>query len=170
MTIIVIRGLDIVADSMVSQNAVRSGYVSKLRELPMPHRHERLREYIAAFGNTGLATQSMRQVISNRTCKHGLETVPPLPDAIGGGDFGLVVLHHDGEVSVYEDGWFELYPAPFYAFGCGREIALGALEAGASAKEAVMITINNHGMCGGPIAEGRAGDMSEPKMWDGKDA
>ena len=47
-----------------------------------------------------------------------------------------------------------VYPAPqadYHIEGCGEEIAAGALEAGATAEEAVGIACRLHAYCGGPV-------------------
>ena len=46
---------------------------------------------------------------------------------------------------------FTTLDAPFIAIGAGKNLATGAMAAGASAKEAVAIAIKYHGFCAGDI-------------------
>lgn len=53
-------------------------------------------------------------------------------------DTGFIV-ERDGSLSVLEpSGWFSCSP-PFYAFGSGKEIAMGAMAMGADAQRAVAV-------------------------------
>jgi len=64
----------------------------------------------------------------------------------------IVVFKRDGRHLLYNDGgWQILAPAAFRAFGSGGELALGAMAAGASAKEAVEIAIRLNVHTGGEV-------------------
>lgn len=69
--------------------------------------------------------------------------------------FDALVLHPDGKCWAYnEKGRFIPEPAPT-AVGSGREIAIGAMLAGASAREAVAIAATRDNGTGGAIVEER---------------
>ncbi len=52
---------------------------------------------------------------------------------------------------VYENGVSRPISAPFYATGCGQEVAKGALAAGATAEEAVQAAIHISPYTGGHV-------------------
>ena len=52
-----------------------------------------------------------------------------------------LVFHPDGRLTIYEPGgWCDATP-PYYAIGTGKDAALGAMFAGASAEEAVRAAV-----------------------------
>jgi ATP-dependent protease HslVU (ClpYQ) peptidase subunit len=70
-----------------------------------------------------------------------------------GGNPRVIVVDQGGDrLTVYEDGHHYVEPpAPFYAWGSGFPVALGAMHAGASAEKAVEIAglVDPH--TGGPV-------------------
>lgn len=64
-------------------------------------------------------------------------------------DNGLIVVTVEGSVTEYEGcGWPIACEQNKAAWGGGREFALGAMAAGASALQAVQIANQHHAMCG----------------------
>lgn len=83
------------------------------------------------------------------------------------GAAGIVIIK--GRTSPYiiinyeESGWFEDPDSPFYAWGSGSDVALGALHHGARAHEAVEIAAKiSHGS-GGPVKTIQFTDDDNPK-------
>lgn len=85
-----------------------------------------------------------------------------LPEAKG--EFTAVVVEKDGKLRVYEGmgGWINV-DAPYAAFGSGDEYALGAMDMGASAEEAVRISCGRDLGTGGDIQVERPGLPPTPK-------
>lgn len=72
--------------------------------------------------------------------------------ADGSDDYTVVWLPDEGEATLIENGGEEpLGDAPYHAFGSGREIALGAMYMGATAKEAVEAAIAISVWSGGDV-------------------
>ena len=66
-------------------------------------------------------------------------------------DSALIVIRRDGAIMAWEKaGWVE-FDAPFYAWGTGDMIAMGAMHAGATAEMAVQIAANLDPFTGGKI-------------------
>jgi ATP-dependent HslUV protease subunit HslV len=67
-------------------------------------------------------------------------------------DSGGIIISAKGVVRIFDDacGCFELVP-PYFAYGSGAPIALGAMFAGASAEEAVRAAIQHDRNCGGRV-------------------
>ena len=63
----------------------------------------------------------------------------------------LIWIKPDGSVVEFEPTGQLAYEAPFYALGSGRELAIGAMAAGASAEEAVRIAIDWSQGSGGEV-------------------
>jgi len=67
-------------------------------------------------------------------------------------DLNFVVLHiQNGRANLYYDEFVPLQQLPPYTAGTGREVALGAILAGATAKEAVEIACDVDIMSGLPV-------------------
>lgn len=68
------------------------------------------------------------------------------------GDGGGILVHPDGALEAFEDGFCEhLEGAPYFAFGSGQQIALGAMFAGATAEQAIAAAINHDVYTGGEV-------------------
>lgn len=68
-----------------------------------------------------------------------------------GDDCGVgILVNHQGPREWWGDGWAQ-YDAPFYAWGSGERIALGAMWAGADAARAVEIAANIDSQSGLPV-------------------
>jgi hypothetical protein len=64
---------------------------------------------------------------------------------------GILILP-DGKVRVFEgNGWYDEDAAPFYAWGRGMPVALGALYMGATAEQAVEVACRVDPSSGGEI-------------------
>jgi ATP-dependent HslUV protease subunit HslV len=84
--------------------------------------------------------------------------LPELPDSL------VLVVKPNGRLHLYEEsGSFELEPAPFYAFGSGQAVALGALYAGASAVQAVEIAAKVDRCTGGDVRSVHLVTPSDPE-------
>lgn len=83
------------------------------------------------------------------------------PDLI---DSTFVVVLPNGRVRQWEaNGWCDV-DAPFHAWGTGRQLALGAMAAGASAVQAVEIAADMDAYTGGPILAFTLGLVPEPEV------
>ena len=68
------------------------------------------------------------------------------------GSLDVMVVGPSGAISVWDQRLIQTKIAhPFFAIGSGREVALGALEVGASARQAVASAIKWSPQCGGSI-------------------
>lgn len=65
-------------------------------------------------------------------------------------DVGMVV-HADGRLEIYEPSGAYTIETPYYAFGSGRDQALGAMFAGADAETAVRAACEHDVYTGGPV-------------------
>jgi ATP-dependent HslUV protease subunit HslV len=66
-------------------------------------------------------------------------------------DSALIIVTRTGEVRVWEeDGWVE-FNAPFYSWGHGHQICLGAMAMGATARQALEIAADMDSCTGGAI-------------------
>jgi len=134
MTTIATDGVTIAGDGRATANGtVSSDQVIKVHRLP----HGR------AVGSAGEATKGL---IAIRALQAG--------EDLSGLDLEgvyLVVIDGTNTVQSYEETANPLeLPTP-YAIGSGRDVALGALDAGASPKEAVAIAIKRDVFTGGRI-------------------
>lgn len=71
---------------------------------------------------------------------------PPKLDAVVG-----VLLNTDGSVELYEGNIWQKVSGDYYAVGSGALAALGAMDAGATAVEAVKIAIDRDPFSGGRL-------------------
>lgn len=80
-----------------------------------------------------------------------------LPEAADGSSFTAVIVEKDGKVRIYEGrGGYIALDAPYYAFGSGEEYALGAMDMGASAEQAVRVA------CGRDLGSGGTIQIEKP--------
>lgn len=131
MTIIAVKDGILASDTMVSAKDVVSGNV---RKWCVVHR-ERGGGFFGAAGSLGPAQEAI-DIMS------GYEGVPVAESMIWVTGDGVVKEKYG------EDGWIE-FDADFYAIGCGELVARGAMAAGATAEEAVRITMSIVYGCGG---------------------
>lgn len=90
-------------------------------------------------------------------CEEG-ESLPP-----HGKDFTAILVDPDGALSTYEgsgDRFMPMYDG-FAAFGSGMDFAYGAMEAGATAEEAVKAASRRNVSTGGDIQIERPGLIDE---------
>lgn len=143
MTVIVVRGGILCADTIVvSGGNTLCGSVRKW--VPV---HPDIGGGFAAFaGELGKASSALRLMADRQSSGFCV-------------DAGIWIKA-DGTVSEkYDDSdWFE-YDAPFYAIGSGQEVALGALQMGATAEEAVNAAIALSSGCGGKAEVANMGDL-----------
>ena len=85
-----------------------------------------------------------------------------LPD--DDGETTMFALHRDGRLFCFEGGSWYLNEGPFAAIGSGADSALGALHAGATAKQAVEISCLVDRNSGPPVCTVAAVDIPTPKQ------
>lgn len=76
-----------------------------------------------------------------------------IPEGLDDEDFTGLVVFTDGVVFMYEGGKrsYELVNSEYYAIGSGADFALSAMDAGATAEEAVKVAIKRDVFSGGEI-------------------
>lgn len=74
--------------------------------------------------------------------------------------FDLMVVEPDERVFVYSRRGTRTEVMPPHAIGSGMDLAIGAMLAGATPREAVNIVVNRHQSCGGVITELRIGEAN----------
>jgi ATP-dependent protease HslVU (ClpYQ) peptidase subunit len=80
-----------------------------------------------------------------------------------GEGFTAVIVERDGKLRLYEGrGGFITLDAPYYAFGSGEEYALGAMDMGASAHDAVRVACGRDLGTGGDIQTEKPGLKQPP--------
>lgn len=139
MTTIVYRDGIMAADSQLSMGGVRRGVSLKIQRLADG-------SLIAGCGGSG----HIRRLIEWVAAGAKLEDKPTPPDEAGAAS--LMQVSPDKTVTVWNtDGDPQKVMAPFMVMGSGNEIALGALEMGASAMRAVEVAIIWDTGSGGPV-------------------
>ena len=84
---------------------------------------------------------------------------PPPPEMTKGEDFVVLVVHDDGCIELWTEKMVPVATAEsYFAIGNGMGQALCAMDAGATAEQAVGITIRRHPGCGGEVTSVRFGD------------
>lgn len=87
-----------------------------------------------------------------------------LPEVADGSSFTAVIVEKDGKVRIYEGrGGYIALDAPYYAFGSGEEYAIGAMDMGASAEEAVRVACGRDLGSGGDIQVEKPGLIQPPR-------
>lgn len=158
MTIIAYRHPYIVADQRVGNtNAMILGSMDKLRV----HKSENKTVYMGAAGDAGHVDNLFEYVLHDLAIVKNEERAKELrellvPDPKGEGKMdGLVVEVTDG-VAVYhcyDDDLSRItFKHDFYAEGSGMRIALGAMQMGADAFEAVDAVTQLDMSCGYPVS------------------
>lgn len=132
MTIIAVKDGILAADTGVFAGGLISGTARKWAPVP----EHKGGGFVAGSGSLAKAQRAITEMAGDNQCD-------PEADAMIWLDSSGRVLEKYGE-----DDWLE-YDAPFHAIGSGAEVALGAMAAGASAKEAVKIAIQLCVECGG---------------------
>ncbi|UYL04522.1 hypothetical protein EPNKCIFM_00220 [Klebsiella phage KP13-16] len=76
-----------------------------------------------------------------------------IPENIDDEDFTGIVVFTDGVIFMYEGGkrCYEIVGAEYYAIGSGADFALSAMDAGASAEDAVKVAIKRDVFTGGEL-------------------
>jgi ATP-dependent protease HslVU (ClpYQ) peptidase subunit len=87
-----------------------------------------------------------------------------LPIAEEGSSFTAVIVEKNGKLRLYEGrGGYIALDAPYYAFGSGEEYAIGAMDMGASAEEAVKVASGRDLGTGGVIQIEKPGLPQQPR-------
>lgn len=140
MTIICWDGKVLAADTQATDNSI------------VMHKNAqkivRVDEYFVAGAGATADIQKLREYI--RESKNGSDKAVAYPKM---GDMGALVFNcQTGYMSLYvTEGLAETDLAPPVAIGTGREVAYGALDAGATAQKAVQVCIDREIYCGGRI-------------------
>lgn len=123
MTTIVYKDGILACDSQVTTNSeVIIGYCNKIQEFD--------NEVICGSGST----TAIKQFIDWHRRGDDPEKKPTL---LGDGCVCFVIDKKTLELKRYCDCWYDSIGASFYVTGSGMEIAIGALEMGATAEEAI---------------------------------
>jgi len=138
MTTIAYKDGVLAADTLCVNGHIRSGFVTKIIRGPNG-------ELGGAAGNAGYNRLFQDWVAGGRV---GDAPIPKQDDECR--DLGFVVLP-DGVIEQHEPEGLNLIRADMYAAGSGRNVAQGAMAAGASAEEAVRIAIGLDCYSGGEI-------------------
>ena len=136
MTVIAYKNGILASDTAVWSRSVCIGHVEKIIRTPGGI-------MAGSCGDSVSGDQFRQWVLSGR--KKRWE--PPSTE------IEAIVIEKDGTVTRYYGASKTPYTAesPFYAIGCGYELALGAMAAGATAEDAVKIAIKYHSHCGGKV-------------------
>lgn len=67
------------------------------------------------------------------------------------GNITALMIHPDGAIELFEGALWVRRPMPYYALGSGSPYAIGAMDAGATAVEAVRIGIKRDTGSGGSV-------------------
>lgn len=135
MTTIAYRAGLLAADSQATGGGIKDCSIVKLA------RNER-GDLCAAAGDAGFISRFLGWFIGGE--KHDV------PDR-GDGNEG-VIIRADGSITGFDKGGDYLVIAPYYAVGSGRQLALGAMAAGATAAQAVEAAIKHDVYSGGPVS------------------
>jgi hypothetical protein len=139
MTTIAYRDGVLAADSLATSNGLRDDYGSKIWKIG--------RVLVGACGDRAICLK-FREWVAN-----GLEGDSPFQ---GKEDGNGIVVAPGGNVVCWGNHGPWPVSTPFYSLGSGYQIAIGALEMGATASEAVEIAARHDTSTGGRVAELRA--------------
>jgi ATP-dependent HslUV protease subunit HslV len=136
MTIIAYKNGIMAADSAVWTGYIYGGEITKIIKTPNG-------SLVGASGNHAICSKFRAWALLEN------EETP----WEGGDSFYGVIVKKDGTIMMYYDknGIGEICYEDSHAIGCGYEIALGAMDAGATAIRAVEIAIKRHAYCSGKI-------------------
>ena len=82
------------------------------------------------------------------------------PKLAKGEEFSAIVVDRDGHIDHWEEGMEpDRVTLPFFAIGSGDELALGAMEMGATAVQAVEVAIKWDAASGGPVVSRRIEEL-----------
>ena len=135
MTVLVYRAGVLASDSMMSDNGTSCGTVRKLARGPGG-------TIAGACGSCGMSRRFLSWIEMGEPGEFD-------PD---GAHFSALIVRPGGEVlRMSAGGGLWEVDAPFHTDGSGSDIAMGALEVGATAVQAVEAAIKWDVHCGGPI-------------------
>lgn len=133
MTIIAYDRKAVSVDSLISSGNIRAGSAEKFIALPQGG-------YAFACGDWGASRSIFMALLASET-----------PDASHYSDCTIITIDNNGKVWE-QDGCPHKEPVRrAWAWGSGRELALGALLAGASSKKAAEIAAKYDSTCGGTV-------------------
>lgn len=132
MTVIAVKDGVIACDSLVTtEDGHINGTVKKCAPVEGGG-------FVATGGNL-VAAQKLLRAIQQDGCR-----------VSGEYDATALWLRQDGSCLRYVDGWVG-FESEYAAMGSGKLVAIGAMEAGASAEEAVKIACRVMNCCGGEV-------------------
>ncbi len=135
MTVLAYRAGVLASDSMIADSNTRCGAMRKLARGPGG----------AVAGSCGACG------VSNRFLRW-VENGEPGEFEPGTESFNALIARVDGEVfRMDSDGAWWPVVAPYHAEGSGASVAMGAMEMGATAEQAVMAAIRWNLFCGGDV-------------------
>ena len=138
MTIIVVKGDTIAADSATYCDTLYIGDGAKI--LPVPYHFGG--GFVAGWGDANICDIQMASMTDTGKLNADIK-----------GNCGLVWLNKDGYVytTFTDTDWVKACSAEFHTYGAGDVFAAGAMRHGATPKEAVAICIKYEKSCGGSI-------------------
>lgn len=161
MTTIAYRSGVLAFDEQVTDaDGIRVGTVQKGRVIG---------EYLVACSGTVNVCQSFMFWLEQWVSRGGQLCNPPcdVKEAIGDDDMDAIAIDRNGRVFRF-DGLAHPYEldAPFQAMGSGRDFALGAMEMGANAADAIAAAIRWDTGSGGRIRTLTLADIPQPEKPD----
>jgi len=138
VTTIAWDGKTLASDTLCVNGHIRSGFVTKIVRGPTG-------ELAGAAGHAGFNRAFCDWIAGGRA-----GNPPETKETDDARDYGFVVLL-DGKIEQHEIEGVNTIMADKFAVGSGRNLALGAMEAGATAEEAVKVAIARDCYSGGEI-------------------
>ena len=137
MTVLAYRAGIIASDSVLVDNGTMCGAGRKLARGPDG-------TIAGACGSCGISHRFLQWIEAGEPDDFDPDTQ--------GNEFGAIVVRPDGSTwRMSASGVIWPSTAPFFTDGCGSDIAMGALEMGATAEQAVAAAIKWDCNCGGDI-------------------
>lgn len=137
MTVIVYRDGIMAADSQITDDYILRGQCKKIYRAPCG-------ALGAATGLFAAGTRFGEWFVGGRNGNFDPKS--------GDRYFGALIVEADGTLWAMDNtGTCSQFSAPWAAEGGGDQIAMGALEMGATAEQAVSVAIKHHAGCGGRI-------------------
>ncbi|MTH61180.1 hypothetical protein [Paracoccus litorisediminis] len=131
---------------LASDTRAYSGHATPIGTKRKIHRRRDGAMFGVSTAAPGLSEQVARWYLDDKN----MDLLPQLGPEDG---FDMLEIDKDGQVFIYHDSIHPTGPltAPYFTVGSGANYAIGALEMGASAVEAVRVAITNDPWTGGHI-------------------
>jgi hypothetical protein len=137
LTTIAYRDGILAADSLVTSDGIRTSTIVKLA------RREKDGTLFGACGRASLIRAAREWFLRGEPPEDRIK--------IKDNEAQFIIVRPNNDVETWDESGSSDDAAPFHALGSGRDIALGAMAAGASAIEAVRIAAKFDTGTGGPI-------------------